>query len=106
MKPKCHGKQRNEHIVYAVTAARRGVYPGWTAIVDEVGAGLLAVGGVEEPHGGDLGGILVRVLLHARVEGVSCLAEQKGGARIPSAAGTEKVREESGLGLRRHGFTL
>jgi hypothetical protein len=65
------------------------VYPGWAAVVDEVGAGLLAIGGVEEPHAGDLGWILVRVLLHARVEGISRLAEQKGGARIPSVAGKE-----------------
>jgi len=46
------------------------LHPGGAAVADEVGAGLLAVGGVEEPYGGDLGGLLVRVLLHARVEGI------------------------------------
>lgn len=47
--------------------------PGGAAVADEVGAGLFAVGGVEETHGGDLGGLFVRVLLYARVEGISCL---------------------------------
>jgi len=49
------------------------LHPGGTAVADVVGAGLLAVGGVEESHGGDLGGLLVRVLLDARVEGIPCL---------------------------------
>lgn len=52
---------------------QRGAYPGGAAVADEVGAGLFAVGGVEETHGGDLGGLFVRVLLYARVEGISCL---------------------------------
>jgi len=48
-------------------------HPGGAAAVDVLGAGLLAVGGVEEPHVGDLGGLLVGVVLQAGVEGISGL---------------------------------
>jgi hypothetical protein len=66
-------------------------YPGGAAAVDVLGAGLLAVGGVEEPHGGDLGGLLVRVVLQARVEGVSGLG---GSKRL-----RQRRRGRSGAGL-------
>lgn len=61
------------HALLGAVLAVEVLHPGGAAAVDVLGAGLLAVGGVEEPHGGDLGGLLVRVLLHARVEGVSGL---------------------------------
>jgi hypothetical protein len=67
-----------------VTAARRSEYPGRAAAVGEVGAALLAVGGVEDPNGGDLCGLLVRVLLHARVEGISRLAETRSANPVSS----------------------
>jgi hypothetical protein len=78
-----------------VTAARRSGYPGRAVAVCEVGAGLLAVGGVEDPNGGDLGGLLIRVLLHAHVEGVSHLAEARSADLVSSRMrGTERRRRE------------
>jgi hypothetical protein len=81
-----------------VTAARRSGYLGRVVAVcevGEVGAGLLAVGGVEDPNGGDLGGLLIHVLLHAHVEGVSHLAEVRSANPVSSRMrGTERRRRE------------
>jgi len=44
------------------------------AVLDELGSGLLAFGGVEEADGADLDGLLAYFLLDAGVERISCLA--------------------------------
>ena len=72
-------------------------YPGGAAAVDVLGAGLLAVGGVEEPHGGDLGGLLVRVVLQAGVEGVSGLGGSKR-LRQQRRRRSEAGLEDAGIG--------
>jgi len=76
----CRAKRRRRR------SGPEGAYPGGAAVADEVGAGLLAVGGVEEPHGGDLGGLLVRVLLYARVEGIPCLQRRPVSSGKPEGA--------------------
>jgi hypothetical protein len=99
-------------------SAEASGYPGGAAVADEVGAGLPAVSGVEEPHGGDLGGLLVRVLLHARVEGVPCLRrrrrarasrqQRKAGEEGEGSGegGREGGREGGGAGTGLRGYTL
>jgi hypothetical protein len=71
------------------------IYPGGAAGVDVLGAGLLAVGGVEEPDGGDLGGLLVGVVLQARVEGVPGL----GRIEALASAVERKGLADAGIGF-------
>lgn len=74
---------------------------------DEMGTGGLALGGIEEADGGDLGGLLVGLLLQARVEGVPRLRRGIGiiavlaFPRKKAEGGTLPCNRRLGLGRGR-----
>lgn len=68
-------------------------YPGRAALGSELGAGGLALCGIEEAHGGDLGGLLVRLLLQAREEGIPRLFVKMTLTKSDTRGGDEEEEE-------------